>query len=329
MDSTAKPAPAGAEGLLLASGEAHPNGDYERVVREELARVQERLSQLAPVGTAAAAPPEVKIAPGASEASGSDTNKLDAKITAFRAADVNGVDSRTAPPSSRRALARVLVGLLVAGVIVGAGAAWAAYGEDVKPLIESYTPQISATWSLLSEKLGMSGEQGAPPAQSATAETPAPETTLAQPSASPAAAAPTAAAPTATAPAATAPADVGQMLQSMARDISSLQQGIEQLKAGQEQIARDNARLAEQLKASQEQVSRAMAHASEASMHPRPPQPAPPKPPLVTAARKPLPAPPPPVSTLPPPQTIAPPAQAQAQAEGQLPGTPRPPKPVP
>jgi hypothetical protein len=327
MDSTAKPAPAEAEGLLLASGDAHPNGDYERVVREELARVQERLSQLAPVGTAAAAPPEAKIAPNGSEASGSETKKLDANITAFRATDVNGVDGRIAPPSSRRALTRVLIGVLVAGIIIGAGAAWAAYGEDVKPLVESFTPQISATWSLLSEKLGLSGEQAAPPAQSATADAPAPQTALTQPSASPAAAAPDAAAPTAAAPAASV--DVGQMLQSMARDIASLQQGIEQLKAGQEQMARENAKLSEQFKASQEQVSRAMARASEASMHPRPPLPAPPKPPLVTAARKPLPAPAPPASTLPPPQTIAPPAQAQVQAEDQLPGALRPPKPVP
>ena len=325
MDSTAKPAPAGAEGLLLASGNPHPNGDYERTVREELARVQERLSQLAPVGMAATAPPEVNIAPDGA-------TKLDGNITAFRAADVSGAEGRLAPSSSRRALTRVLVGLLVAGVIVGAGAAWAAYGEDVKPLIESFAPQINATWSSLSEKLGLSGEQAAPPAQSATADTPAAQTAVAEPSASPAAAAPTATAPAAAAPAPAAPVaaapaapvDVGQMLQGMARDIAALQQGIDQLKAGQEQMARENARLAEQLKASQEQMSRVVAHASEAAMHPRP-LPMPPKPPLVTTARRPLPA---PASTLPPPQAIAPPAQAQVQAE-QLPGALRPPKPVP
>jgi hypothetical protein len=113
----------------------------------------------------------------------------------------------------------------------------------------------------------------------------------------------------------------------MARDIAGLQQGIEQLKAGQEQMTRDNAKLAEQLKASQDQLTRVMARASEASLHPRPPLPAPPKPPLVTAARKP---PPPPVSTLPPPQTIAPPPQAQVQAEETaVTNAPRPPKPVP
>jgi hypothetical protein len=323
MDSTAKPAPAGAEGPLLASGDTQPNGDYERVVREELARVQERLAQLAPVGMAAAAPPEAKIASDALGASSSQSNKLDDNITAFRPTDINGIDGRSARSSGKRSVARVLTAPLVAGIIVGAGVAWAAYGEGVKPLIASWTPQVGATWSLVSEKLGLSGEQGTPPAQSATADTPAPQTALAQPEPPPAA-------PAAAAAASAASADIGQMLQSMAHDIASLQQGIEQLKAGQDQMARDNAKLAEQLKASQEQLTRVMAHASEASVRPRPPLPAPPKPPLVAAARRPLP-PPPPVSTLPPPQTIAPPPPAQQlQAEdAQAFGAPRPPKPVP
>jgi hypothetical protein len=314
MDSTAKPAPAGAEDPLLARVETQPNGDYDRIVREELARVQERLAQLAPVGMAAAAAPEVKVAPDAHDANGSSADKLDANISSFRAADLEGGSVRL---SGKRGVARILVGLLVASIVVGGGAAWAAYGEDVKPLIAGWTPQIGAAWSLVSEKLGLGGEQGPPPAPSATADAPAPQTALTLPSESPAAAA----------PAAPASADVGQMLQSMARDIAGLQQGIEQLKAGQEQMTRDNAKLAEQLKASQDQLTRVMARASEASLHPRPPLPAPPKPPLVTAARKP---PPPPVSTLPPPQTIAPPPQAQVQAE-ETPVTnaPRPPKPVP
>ena len=318
MDSTARPPLGGAEDQLPARDDnTRPNADYERVVREELARVQERLAQLAPVGMAPAAPPEVKVAPAGVDASGSDSNNLDANITAFRAAEV---EAGIAPPSSRRGLARVLIGLLVAGIVVGAGAAWAAYGEDVRPLIESFTPQISATWSMLSEKLGLSGEQGAPAAQNATAEPPAPQTALAEPTAPSAAPAVAAPPPVASAP----PVDVGQMLQNMARDIANLQQGIDQLKAGQEQMARENARLAEQLKASQEQVSRVAR--AEASMHPKPPLPASPKPPLVTAARRPLPA-PPPVSTLPPPQTIAPPAQAPV--EDQVSGALRPPKPVP
>jgi hypothetical protein len=350
MDSTAKPAPAGAEDPLLAHGDTKPNGDYERIVREELVRVQERLAQLAPVGAAAAAAPEVKVAPDAFTTNSSSPNELDANITAFRAADVNGVEGRSARPSRMRGVTRVLVALLLAGTVVGARAVWAAYGQTViSPIIASIEPQIGEMWSQVSERLGQSGERGAPPAQVtpaqvtpaqvtpaqvtpaqvATAETTAPPTTPPQVAAAQAAAPPQAAPP----PQSTVSADVGQMLQGMAHDIASLQQGIEQLKAGQEQMARDNAKLAEQLKASQEQLTRVAARASEASIHPRPPLPASPKPPPVGAARRPSP-PPPPLTTLPPPQAIAPPqaaaspAQLQAEDAG-LPAAPRPPKPVP
>lgn len=72
-------------------------------------------------------------------------------------------------------------------------------------------------------------------------------------------AAPEDAAPTAAAP----PAELAQMLQTMARELASLGQGIEQLKAGQEQMVRDNAKMAEQFRASQEQMARVIARASE------------------------------------------------------------------
>src|SRR6202012_2049760 len=67
------------------------------------------------------------------------------------------------------------------------------------------------------------------------------------------------------APAAAAPAspDVTQMLQSMARDIATVEQGIEQLKANQAQMAADNARAIEGLRASQEQMTHLAARAPE------------------------------------------------------------------
>jgi hypothetical protein len=135
MDSTAKPTPAGAEDLLLPQGDTRPNADYERVVREELARVQERLAQLAPAGMSAAAPPEVKVAADTFAANDSNTNRLDANVTAFRAPDISGIDDRAARPPARRGVVRILTGLLVTGAIVGAGAAWASYGEAVRPMI--------------------------------------------------------------------------------------------------------------------------------------------------------------------------------------------------
>ena len=70
----------------------------------------------------------------------------------------------------------------------------------------------------------------------------------------------------------------------MARDLASVQQEIEQLKASQAELARESAGIAEQLKANQEQMARAIANASEQNLRPRPSV-AP-----LPAARKPVPA---------------------------------------
>ena len=58
-------------------------------------------------------------------------------------------------------------------------------------------------------------------------------------------------------------AELAQLLQTMARDLANVEQGIGQLKANQEQAARDNAKTTEELKASQEQMTRLIAKLSE------------------------------------------------------------------
>jgi hypothetical protein len=50
--------------------------------------------------------------------------------------------------------------------------------------------------------------------------------------------------------------DMAEWLQTAARDLANAEQAIQQLKASQEQIVRDNAELAERLKATEEQVAR-------------------------------------------------------------------------
>jgi hypothetical protein len=65
-------------------------------------------------------------------------------------------------------------------------------------------------------------------------------------------------------PAAALSPELTQLHQSIARDFAAVGQAIEQLKASQEQMARDNANAAEQFKASQEQMARVIAKASEA-----------------------------------------------------------------
>jgi TolA-binding protein len=57
--------------------------------------------------------------------------------------------------------------------------------------------------------------------------------------------------------------ELTQLLQSMARDLASVGQEIERLKASQQQMARDNANVAEQLKANQEQIARSIANVAE------------------------------------------------------------------
>jgi hypothetical protein len=66
-----------------------------------------------------------------------------------------------------------------------------------------------------------------------------------------------------TGPTAAVSSEVTPLLQSMARDLSSVEKEIEQLKVGRELLVRDNANLSEQLKASQEQLTRAVARLSE------------------------------------------------------------------
>jgi Skp family chaperone for outer membrane proteins len=66
-----------------------------------------------------------------------------------------------------------------------------------------------------------------------------------------------------TAPPAALSPELTQLHQSIARDFAAVGQAIEQLKASQEQMARDNANVAAQLKASQEQTVRLIAQVSE------------------------------------------------------------------
>jgi transposase len=193
---------------------------------------------------------------------------------------------REAVPGKRRLFdrpaVRGLTGLLLAGCIGVAAIAWqSSYRDAAKEVIARLGPQrVVASSSPL--------ENPAPPAQPSppVVEAPAAETAPPQPELL-AQAAPEDGAP---AGAALSP-ELTQLLQSMARDVATLGQRIEQLKAGQEQMARDNANTAAQLKASQEQMARVLAKTSEQSLRPR----------ILTPPTRPVATPPPP-----PPRRLAP-----------------------
>jgi len=172
---------------------------------------------------------------------------------------------RPAVPGNRplfdRPAVRGFTGLLLAACIGAAAIAWQSpYGDAA--IIATWAPQRVVTSSPPLENPGLA--QIAPEDVAPTAAALSPELT--------------------------------QLLQSMARDLATLGQGIELLKASQEQMARDNANAAEQLKASQEQMARVIARASEQSLRPK--ISAPPPRPTAATTRKPVP-------TLPSPQAIA------------------------
>ena len=239
----------------------------------------------------------------------------------------------------RRAV-RGLIGFLLALCIGMASFVWQSpYGDDARQRVASWMPQFALTLPQFVQTLFQPREnpelaaQPTPPADQAVAAA----TAAAQP------APPQPAAPAQTAPEAAALSpESRQLLQSIARELATVEQGIEQLKASQEQLGRDNAKLTEQLKVNQERMTRVLARASEAratearasearafDQNLRPKLSA--RPPLPTAARELR----EPVSTLPPPQAIAPPpgttppqAATQPQADPDLPSAPRPPMPV-
>jgi hypothetical protein len=157
---------------------------------------------------------------------------------------------------------RGLVGLLLAACIGVAAIGWqSSYGDTAKQIITRWAPQLVLTSSPSPHNPGLPEQPSLPTLQASAANALSPQPApLAQ-------AAPEAVAPTA---AARSP-DSEQLLQSMSRDLATVGQeieelkaGIEQLKTNQEQMARDNAKAAEQLKASQEEMVRDIAKVSEA-----------------------------------------------------------------
>src|SRR6266852_712320 len=200
--------------------------------------------------------------------------------------------ARRAASGKRGRAVRGLIGLMLAACIGVAAMAWQSpYGDAAKRIIARWVPQLVLTSSLPLEKPGLPAQPSPPTVQVAAANTvPTLQAPLAQ------------TAPEDVVPIAPALSpELTQLLQSMAHDLATLGQGIEQLKASQEQMARNNANAAEQLKASQEQMARVIAKTSEQNLRPR--IPAPPPRPTAVSTRKPLPL-------LPSPQ-----AAAQPQAE--------------
>ena len=291
-----------------------------------VARIDEELSKLAHDAMRDPLDPQTHM--GSDFSAGPAVPPVD---TTFRPAAVNHVQAPRLRPSFGVRAIRAFVGFLLAVCIGVAGVVWQAYGDAAKQMIARWTPQLVATSSPPPENPGLP-EQPNPPAVQANAGKAAP----------PQPAPPAQAAAEGVAPAAAAP-ESAVLLESMARELASARQEIDQLKASQEQMSREIAKAkAYEAKASLAKASQTRAsqtRASEQNLQPRisalPPRsaaapvrrPLPPSypPPQATAAPvlPPAPAPYVPRQLEPPPQ-----ATAQPQAEPELSPVPRPPMPV-
>ena len=183
-------------------------------------------------------------------------------------------------PSRGRPVLRGFIALLLTAGVCFAAFASQSHGETARQMISRWAPQLASSLPAATPEL--SAQQSRPAvrvaaADAAISQLSPPAQTVPQEAAS-----------------ASIPPEVTQSLQTMARDLASAQREIEQLKASQVELARENARTAEQLRASQEQMARAISNASEQNLR-KTAAAAPAIPPLPVAnpARK-------PVSTLPP-----------------------------
>ena len=212
--------------------------------------------------------------------------------TSFRATDTSGGRSRGA--WARRATIAFLFALCSAF----AAAAWERYGDDAQVTVAGITPQIIPTlmsWLPMQKPATAAQADTAPVTQNAASSDQAAPAVAAQPAGS----AMTPAAATSSAP------DQAEALQSMARDVANLTQQVSELQAS---IA--------QLKANQEQMARDKAKAPEARVSEvRPAAPAEPRPTRLGAPPRPLGTlvhrsrPPAQAAYLPPPPSTAAPVQ--------------------
>ncbi len=206
-----------------------PGRIYKQVVREVLARIDQRLADIE-------------------------------RRTVTEPAEEQA-DGRT---PFRKRLKRGFVGLLVMAGVIGAVLVWQRFdGDTAKALVARFTPGFltdspstqddrEAAQVAGSTTVGTAADsRSSSDARSATADaptalsdrtTPEPDGQQSMASASP---------------------DMASTIEKMSRDIATLGQGIEQLKASQEQLSRDSAKATEQFKASEDQLIRMLLRVSE------------------------------------------------------------------
>src|ERR1700681_529064 len=158
--------------------------------------------------------------------------------TTFRAAAVNDVQVRGDRRSIGGRAIRACIGFLLAVCLAVAASLWQSYGDAAKQIVARWVPQFALTSSSPQDNPGLPAQPGPAPVQASAAKAVPPAQTAPEGVAS---------------AGATLSPESTQLLQSMAGDLAHAEQEIEQLKAS---IA--------ELKASQQQMSRDTAKVSEA-----------------------------------------------------------------
>jgi len=254
MNSTPTPNPVESNDSQTARPDERLAEAHKQITRakEELAGLSEQLTRMerdaAPPPPAQPNPPAVGPNPASSESSPASSGL--------------GPQSPRGMPGFR-ALAGLSLG---ACIVVAALALQSSYGGRAKLVVARWAPQLASTPSLPPDDPPLKAQSASPTVQVAAADAAPPQATPLVQTAPPQDAAPTAN---------TALPDQTQLLQTIARDLANVERNIEQLKADQQQMARENAKAIEELKARQEEMKRALAKVSEQKALPPPIQPAP------------------------------------------------------
>lgn len=218
------------------------------------------------------------------------------------------------------------VAFLFAGGSAAATIAWEKHGDTAKQMLAQWTPALTSLMPATSQTAPVAAAQAAPPTEQAAADQTIEPSAAQAPADQPVAPPPT---QVAAAPAAAQP-DATQSVQSMTRDLAAMAQQIEtlkaniaELKAGQEQMAREMAKPPAPKPVTEIKPVDPRARAS--ALPPRAPAPTPPvrKPkPVVSHTYMPAysPAPPPPsqAAAVPPPAAPVTTTQAVADDDGPV-----------
>lgn len=290
--------------LSPAQADPHHQGEVVVLAAKDWTDAEDALSKLAHVASdrrRGAAASDFSAGPRLTEPSlDAALGRADAKIGPLPA---------DRPSLGRRASHRVARFVLTACVGVAATLSWQSYGGPARQMIASSAPQLG--WLLLPATNAPSGGES-------TVEQPSPAI---QASAPPAAAsqsgAVTSNAPEAAVSAApTGPSLDVRQLEALSHDLAAVRESVEQLAAGQEQIARELAKLQTEKQDLRRRTSALPSAAATARKPVPPPQPA-----VQTSAG------PPPAPAQPAPQSAVPPLASAPPPPGPALAAPLPPPP--